>query len=50
MSERMDADSRQPYLTGTIPGIGGSIKESPEDFLVEEIPSYVPAVPENIAT
>ena len=31
-----------PYLTTDIPGIGGTIKESPEDFLVEEIPSYLP--------
>ena len=31
-----------PYLTFDIPGIGGTIKESPEDFLVEEIPSYHP--------
>ena len=31
-----------PYLTGEIAGIGGVIKESPEDFIVEEIPSYLP--------
>jgi tRNA pseudouridine13 synthase len=31
-----------PYLTADIPGIGGTIKDSPEDFLVEEIPSYIP--------
>jgi tRNA pseudouridine13 synthase len=31
-----------PYLTAHIPGIGGTIKESPDDFLVEEIPSYLP--------
>ncbi len=31
-----------PYLTAEIPGIGGTIKESPEDFHVEEIPSYLP--------
>ncbi len=31
-----------PYLTAAIPGIGGTIKESPDDFLVEEIPSYLP--------
>jgi tRNA pseudouridine13 synthase len=31
-----------PYLTASIPGIGGTIKESPEDFVVEEIPSYLP--------
>ena len=31
-----------PYLTANIPGCGGTIKESPNDFLVEEIPSYLP--------
>lgn len=31
-----------PYLTSGIPACGGTIKESPEDFLVEEIPSYLP--------
>ncbi|HIJ88607.1 MAG TPA: tRNA pseudouridine(13) synthase TruD [Desulfuromonadales bacterium] len=31
-----------PYLTAEIPGIGGTIKEIPEDFLVEEIPAYLP--------
>ena len=31
-----------PYLTAGIPGIGGTIKESPEDFQVAEIPSYFP--------
>jgi tRNA pseudouridine13 synthase len=32
----------QPYASGLFPGIGGTIKESPDDFLVEEIPSYLP--------
>ena len=31
------------YLTPYIPGIGGVIKERPEDFLVEEQPLYEPA-------
>ena len=31
-----------PYLTNHIPGISGTIKESPDDFIVEEIPSYLP--------
>lgn len=31
-----------PYLTAMVPGIGGTLKESPEDFIVEEIPSYLP--------
>ncbi|MBK5275112.1 MAG: tRNA pseudouridine(13) synthase TruD [Desulfuromonadales bacterium] len=31
-----------PYLTADIPGTGGSIKDSPDDFMVEEIPAYPP--------
>ena len=30
------------YLTGEIAGIGGSVKEAPDDFRVEEIPLYLP--------
>lgn len=30
------------YLTANLPGTGGIIKETPEDFLVTEIPLYVP--------
>jgi len=30
------------YLTARLPGIGGKIKECPEDFRVEEIPLYPP--------
>lgn len=30
------------YLTETVPPVPGRIKDSPEDFLVEEIPLYVP--------
>ena len=30
------------YLTDDLPGIGGTIKERVEDFLVEEIPLYAP--------
>ena len=33
----------QRYLTAKIPGTGGIIKESPEDFLVEEIAAYQPS-------
>jgi tRNA pseudouridine13 synthase len=32
----------QPYLTGTVAGIGGRIRSEPEDFRVEERPLYVP--------
>ncbi len=31
------------FLTAEIPGTGGSIKETPEDFRVEEIPQYLPS-------
>ncbi|MBT1073011.1 tRNA pseudouridine(13) synthase TruD [Pelotalea chapellei] len=31
------------YLSSDLPGTGGSIKESPEDFVVTEIPSYQPS-------
>jgi len=30
------------YLTHSIPGISGTLKQRPEDFLVEEIPLYPP--------
>jgi tRNA pseudouridine13 synthase len=33
----------QGYLTETFPGTGGSIKHTPEDFYVEEIPAYLPS-------
>jgi tRNA pseudouridine13 synthase len=33
---------RHPYLTAEIPGTGGIIKGSAEDFVVDEIPSYEP--------
>jgi tRNA pseudouridine13 synthase len=32
----------RPYLTAGLPGTGGTIKESCDDFQVEEIPSYPP--------
>ncbi|MFG0246281.1 MAG: tRNA pseudouridine(13) synthase TruD [Phycisphaerales bacterium JB052] len=31
------------YLTREFPGVGGQIKQRPEDFLVEEIPLYPPS-------
>jgi tRNA pseudouridine13 synthase len=30
------------YLTSDVPGIGGRLRERPEDFLVDEIPAYEP--------
>ena len=38
----MIINQEHPYLTSSLPGIGGTIKESADDFLVEEIPSYTP--------
>ena len=32
-----------PYLTRDFPGVGGAIKQRPEDFFVQEIPLYEPA-------
>ncbi len=32
-----------PYLTADQPGIGGQLKVNPEDFVVEEIPLYLPS-------
>jgi tRNA pseudouridine13 synthase len=31
-----------PYLTGSVAGIGGSIRSEPEDFRVDERPLYLP--------
>lgn len=31
-----------PYLTADLPGVGGRIKESPDDFRVDEVPLYEP--------
>ncbi len=32
----------QPYLTSTVPGIGGRMRVEPEDFRVDERPLYLP--------
>jgi tRNA pseudouridine13 synthase len=32
-----------PYLTADVPGTGGTLRASPEDFVVEEIAAYPPA-------
>ena len=34
--------SIDPFLTNDIPGIGGQIRATPEDFQVEERPLYLP--------
>lgn len=31
------------YFTADLPGIGGTLKNRPEDFLVDEVPAYGPA-------
>lgn len=31
-----------PHLTQDLPGIGGVLKQTPDDFVVEEIPAYLP--------
>jgi tRNA pseudouridine13 synthase len=36
-------DLSMPYLTYEIEGIGGKIRDRPEDFMVEEIPLYEPS-------
>ncbi len=38
-----DHSKIHPFLTSGIPGVGGTIKETPDDFLVEEIPAYLPS-------
>jgi tRNA pseudouridine13 synthase len=38
----MDIDPL-PLITAHVPGIGGRIKASPEDFEVEEVPAYLPS-------
>ena len=38
-----DALSVLPVLTANLPGVGGGIKVEPEDFVVEEIPAYLPS-------
>ncbi len=32
-----------PYLTADLAGVGGTLKEQPEDFVVEELPAYEPS-------
>jgi tRNA pseudouridine13 synthase len=39
----LDLGASPPLLTADLPGIGGRIKQHPEDFDVEEIPAYEPS-------
>lgn len=41
LSSACDGESL-PLVSGDVPGIGGTIKETPEDFFVDEIPAYEP--------
>jgi len=34
---------RLPFVTAGLPGSGGTLKETPEDFRVDEIPAYPPS-------
>ncbi len=38
-----DQLEKHPYLTESLPGIGGRIKETSDDFLVDELPLYEPS-------
>ena len=39
----MTAAVRLPFVTAGLPGSGGTLKETPEDFRVDEIPAYPPS-------
>lgn len=41
--DAIHSDNGHPFLTSNIPGCGGTIKETPDDFFVEEIPAYLPS-------
>jgi tRNA pseudouridine13 synthase len=43
MQDKDGLDLSLPYITETIKGIGGTIRETPIDFQVEEIPLYEPS-------
>jgi tRNA pseudouridine13 synthase len=32
-----------PFVTGDLPGSGGTLRASPEDFWVDEVPAYLPS-------
>jgi tRNA pseudouridine13 synthase len=38
----MHPETPTPFLTAELPGIGGRLKQSPNDFIVEEVPTYQP--------
>ena len=41
-AQQLPALTALPYLTADLPGIGGTIKERDEDFIVTEVPAYEP--------
>ena len=43
MTEPPEIDLSLPYISEGLEGIGGMIKQQPEHFVVEEIPSYNPS-------
>lgn len=32
-----------PFLTADLPGIGGALRTTPDDFVVDEVPAYLPS-------
>ena len=42
MTDQLDIDLSLPYTTKDLPGIGGKIRQQPNHFIVEEIPTYEP--------
>lgn len=38
----MEANVNLPYITQDLPGIGGRLRETPDHFVVEELPLYQP--------
>jgi tRNA pseudouridine13 synthase len=41
---RVDPGARpRAYLTSGIPGLGGRLRDEPEDFIVDEVPLYTPS-------
>ncbi len=37
-----DLELKLPYVTGDLPGIGGALRATPDHFVVEELPLYLP--------
>jgi len=42
MGENCAGGMTLPYYTADLPGVGGELKQAPQDFEVEEIPAYEP--------